>query len=78
MRIPEVDLDVDVLTCEDLILHKLLAGRLIDRADGAALLRANGPHLDLAYLKQWVARLGLEILFDEIWSEACPGDAAPG
>ena len=32
-RLPELDLELDVLTCEDLILHKLLAGRLLDRSD---------------------------------------------
>jgi hypothetical protein len=76
-QIPELQLDVAVLTCEDLILHKLLAGRLIDRADATALLRANRPTLEMPYLTQWLTRLGLDDSFGEIWSEAFPGESAP-
>jgi hypothetical protein len=75
--LPEMDLDVDVLTCEDLILHKLLAGRLIDLADAAALLRSNRGALDIPYLKQWTARLKLEAALADIWSEAFPGQMPP-
>jgi hypothetical protein len=34
------------LACEDLIINKLLAGRAIDLADAAALIRANANALD--------------------------------
>ena len=39
--LPQVEREICVLGCEDLVLHKLLAGRIIDLADCAALLRAN-------------------------------------
>src|SRR5438094_576568 len=63
-RIPATvgDLEVSVLACEDLVLHKLLAGRIIDRADVAALLRANREALDSAYLRRWSRELSLDAL----------------
>jgi len=72
MRLPDLDVDVDVLSCEDLILHKLLAGRVIDRADVAALLRANGERLNLRYLTSWSEELGLSDGLSEAWSEVLP------
>ena len=42
-RVPEqlagLNLPIYVLSCEDLILHKLLAGRIIDRVDCSSLMR---------------------------------------
>ena len=57
--LPELDIEVSVLACEDLILQKLLAGRMIDLADAAALLRANRDALDLGYLNRWAGKLGV-------------------
>ena len=73
---PGGDDTVDMLACEDLILHKLLAGRIIDLADAAALLRANRETLDLGYLRSWAARLDLTGHLAEVWQEAFPGEAA--
>lgn len=77
-RLPDLDLDVFVLPCEDLILHKLLAGRLLDRADAVALLRANRPTLDQDYLLHWVHALRLTTALSEVWREAFPGEELPG
>jgi hypothetical protein len=77
-RLPELDVEVAVLTCEDLILHKLLAGRIIDRADAAALLRINRRSLDRDYLRLWTARLSLSRELAEIWREALPDEPFPG
>ena len=33
LQLDATDLEFDVLSCEDLIIHKLLAGRMIDLAD---------------------------------------------
>jgi hypothetical protein len=77
LRLSEMDTDLFVLACEDLVIHKLLAGRAVDRADAAALLRANRPTLDLAWLNQWVHRLGLGPEWAEVWRETFPGEAAP-
>ena len=57
MALPDLDIEVAILACEDLILHKLLAGRMIDLADAAALSWANRETLDLDYLNRWGARL---------------------
>jgi hypothetical protein len=68
---------VDVLNCDDLILFKLLAGRMIDRADAAMLLRENREAIDFDYLLTWVAHLGLAGEFTETWREAYSGEEPP-
>lgn len=78
-RVPEelAGLNLFILACEDLILHKLLAGRMIDRADCVALLRLQRAELDWAYLKNWAARLAVSDGLAEAWAEAFPGEQAP-
>lgn len=73
-RLPDLDVEIAVLTCEDLILQKLLAGRIIDRADAAALLRVNRESLDLGCLRQWARQTGTFPQLTEIWDEAFPGE----
>jgi predicted nucleotidyltransferase len=41
-------------TAEDLIIHKLFAGRPRDREDAAGVVRRKGSHLDWVYLQTWV------------------------
>ena len=77
-RLPDLDIEIAVLACEDLILHKLIAGRLIDRVDAAGLLRANRESLDLGYLAHWSGRLGLAADLADVWQEALPGEPLPG
>lgn len=78
MRLPDLEFDLFVLTCEDLILHKLLAGRIIDRADCIALLAANRPALDHEYLARWSKSLGVETGWQDAWRSAIAGDTPPG
>ncbi len=78
MRLPDLDVEIGVLACEDLILHKLLAGRIIDRADVAALLRANRESLDLRYLLPQAKDLDVTAGLAEAWDEAIPGEPLPG
>jgi hypothetical protein len=68
---------VHVLNCDDLVLFKLLAGRMIDRADAAMLLRENRDAIDYEYLRDWVAKLNLQDELEQIWSEAFPGHSLP-
>ncbi len=75
MQLPNFDVEIAVLSCEDLILHKLLSGRIIDRADAAALLRANRESLDLDGLRLWAEQTGAFPQLTEIWEEAFPGQA---
>lgn len=76
INLPDVKREVCVLACEDLVLHKLLAGRIIDLADCAALLRVNRETLDLNYLTRWTKELHLEVDLRRVWEEAFPGGEA--
>ncbi|MCD6093965.1 MAG: nucleotidyltransferase [Candidatus Omnitrophica bacterium] len=51
---------VNIASCEDLILLKILSGRMLDRADVQALIEANKQELDRDYLKVWARKLGTE------------------
>lgn len=75
--IPDFDSPIDVLSCEDLILLKLFAGRVIDRADAAGLLRANRETLNIDYLLQQIAAQELTGDFATVWEEAFPGESLP-
>jgi hypothetical protein len=75
--VPGLRHSIAVLSCEDLILFKLVAGRIIDRADAAMLLRENREAVDFEYLFSWIGRLDLTAEFAEIWREAYPGEKAP-
>ncbi len=66
-----------VLTCEDMILHKLLAGRMIDQIDAASLVRINRCVLDVAYLSRWAGDLGVSQELADAWRQALPGEQAP-
>jgi hypothetical protein len=76
-RLPEWDFDLSVLQCEDVILHKLISSRLIDRVDVATLLRLNRPSLNLGYLLSHVGSLKLTGEFGEAWREAFPDEQVP-
>jgi hypothetical protein len=75
VHLPDLDIPIAVLSCEDLILHKVLAGRIVDRADAAKLLRVNRVSLDVDYLRHWSKKLNLSKDLREIWEEAFPGES---
>jgi hypothetical protein len=77
ISLPGMTEPVFILSCEDLILFKLMAGRLIDRSDSAHLFRANRGSLDIAYLKKWTRSLNLEVPFRDVWDEAFGEHDAP-
>lgn len=62
-----------VATAEDMIIAKLewarASGSERQLADVAGILAVSGPHLDFAYVKRWVAELGLS----EAWSRVRDG-----
>jgi hypothetical protein len=76
--LPDIDHPVSVLQPEDLILLKLYAGRMIDRADAAMLLRENRDSMDFDYLGDWIERQNLQAEYAEIWREAFPDEPQPG
>lgn len=79
VRLPGLDLELAVLSCEDLVLHKLQSGRIIDLADCAALLRANRGSLDEAYLSGTAERHGLSSDLARVRKEAMRGgQESPG
>lgn len=61
-----VPCSVHVLSREDLILHKLYAGRMIDLADVANLLEQHWSQLEQDYLHRWSVKLSIE----EPWRDA--------
>jgi len=68
--LPDLDVQIAVLACEDLILHKLLAGRMIDLADAVALLRVNQDAIDFDYLNHWAGSLEVDNDLTRVWKEA--------
>jgi len=52
-------LKVNVASCEDLILLKVLASRPLDRVDARVLIEENAQDLDRDYLKKWAKELGI-------------------
>ena len=76
-NVPGISRPIDVVQCEDLLLFKMIAGRMIDLADAATLLRENKDRLDLRYLGQWVAQLHLGSTIEQVWQEAFPGERCP-
>ena len=56
--------EVWMISPEDLILHKLLAGRFKDLSDIDDILLIQGEP-DRAYLRTWAKTLGVEALLDE-------------
>ena len=53
-RVELLGIPVPFATAEDLIVHKLFAGRPRDVEDAAGVVRRKGPMLDWAYLERWV------------------------
>jgi hypothetical protein len=76
-RLSDLDLDFFTVSCEGLLILKMNAGRIIDRADAAALLRLNRAGLDVPCLLRWVTQLNLGAEWAEIWSEAVPEEPRP-
>lgn len=69
--------DVRVVRPDDLVVIKLLAGRLIDRADAAMLLRENREAIDFVRLHREVAGQGISATYREAWSDAFPSEPLP-
>jgi len=48
------DYPVKFASCEDVIIHKILAGRAIDEEDVTSILAKNKSSIDLKYVKKWL------------------------
>lgn len=74
---PSDSLGIRVVRADDLVVIKLLAGRIIDRADAAMLLRENRAEIDFARLHDEVVRQGVVAEYREAWQDAFPSAPAP-
>ena len=59
------DIPLRALAVEDVIIHKLIAGRYKDEADVDDILRAN-PVFDRTYLSKWLDEWGVRERFERI------------
>lgn len=75
-QLPDGD-EIPVIACEDLILFKLNADRLIDRIDAIELLKLNRDTLDFDHIRQWLTAPEIRKLWSECWREAFPGESDP-
>lgn len=66
-----------VVSCEDLIVLKLIAGRILDRVDVGDLLKANRQTIDLGYLMGWVHQFHVERALGEAWGDVFPSERPP-
>jgi len=60
-RVKEVlmsDYPVKFASCEDVIIHKMVAGRAIDEEDVESILVKNKTSIDLKYIKKWLSEFG--------------------
>jgi len=49
------DYPVKFASCEDLIIHKMVAGRAIDEEDVASILAKNRDTIDFKYIEKWLS-----------------------
>jgi hypothetical protein len=66
-----------VVRADDLVVIKLQAGRVINRADAVMVLRENRDEIDVQRLHREIIRHGLVADYQEIWREASPADPVP-
>ena len=52
------DYPVKFASCEDVIIHKMVAGRAIDEEDVKAILAKNKGAIDLKYVEKWLCEFG--------------------
>jgi hypothetical protein len=76
-RLPDGTTEVPVVTCEDLILLKVRAARVLDQGDVVALLQENHPDLDFNYMRRWVSTPELRRVWSDCWRRSFPTEADP-
>lgn len=62
--------ELSVLTAEDLIVFKLIAGRARDYEAVAAIINARGERLDLDYITGWLEQVGVSDRWERAKEEA--------
>ena len=54
-RVMMEDYPVNFASCEDVIVHKMIAARAVDLEDVRHILAKNRDHIDLAYIRRWLS-----------------------
>lgn len=54
------DYPVKFASCEDVIIHKMVAGRAVDLEDVKSMVAKNRVSLDLKYVKRWLAQFAAD------------------
>lgn len=54
------DIPINIASCEDIILLKILANRPIDLMDAQDLIKENIKEIDKDYLRDWAKQLGVK------------------
>jgi len=49
---------VKFASCEDVIIHKMVAGRAIDEEDVKSILAKNRDTIDFVYIDEWLSEFG--------------------
>jgi len=52
------DYTVKFASCEDVIIHKMVAGRAIDEEDVKSILAKNRDIIDFVYIDKWLSEFG--------------------
>jgi len=52
------DYPVKFASCEDIIIHKMVAGRAIDEEDVKSILAKNKDAIDFEYVNKWLSEFG--------------------
>lgn len=52
------DYQVKFASCEDIIIHKMVAGRTIDEEDVKSILTKNKDAIDFEYTEKWLSEFG--------------------
>jgi predicted nucleotidyltransferase len=52
------DYPVKFASCEDVVIHKMVAGRAIDEEDIVSILAKNRDAIDFEYIEKWLSEFG--------------------
>lgn len=64
-------IELSVVSCEDLILLKLISGRSKDIDDVRKMLEENLDKIDFKYLNEWAAKLHVDVFLNDELKSLC-------
>jgi predicted nucleotidyltransferase len=69
-RVKRIEIDdypVRFASCEDTIIHKMVAGRSVDEEDVKSILVKHRASLDLKYVERWLSEFGRSSEHSGVW-----------